>query len=381
MSDVQIHNLDKPDVILNSDRQNEAASLAQSTNPNGVKDGLVGNMAQKSLDLLSDGEGKDPASQLTKDTAINSFVTADSIRKNKQKMNSAAEVAKKDYLAGKKNLAGKTAMEKAQSAAKNTANYKGNLAALSKNRKLGNVKSVGATAGGFLSSALGESDEMQEADAMYSKARGARSLVNKTRAFRARRARASAKAAKQTAETTARTARAARAAKAGAAAKSGTAAGGAVAGVPVLVILLIVAAIVFLVAVINGVLAAVMASQVQGLDGDQALIAQTLSDKGYNNAQIAGIMSNMHEESGYNSKIFQADHNEYEYLSERQFQIAGGYGLCQWDGGRKRSVCSFCESQGVAHCDVAKQTEFVDQEIHGGQYASGKAASYEGYYY
>ena len=92
MSDVQIHNTDKPDVILNSDRQQEAASLVQTANSNGIKDGLAGNLAQKSLDMLSDGEGKDAASQMTKNAAINSFVTADNIKKNNQKFKDAKNI-------------------------------------------------------------------------------------------------------------------------------------------------------------------------------------------------------------------------------------------------------------------------------------------------
>lgn len=417
MGEIHIHNEQQPNVITATERENEAAKLAQTTKTGGVKSGVVSSVAEKSLSVLSDGEGKDAASQLTKNTALNSFISAKNIKKNNQTLRLAQNDARKDFVnksienntrqasgGGSKVVVNKNGgggsvgnVVPSQRVSKNVKNlkatenkkiaekkqvledYKNKKSVLLKNNKVANVKTVGAAAGGFISSALGESDEMREVDSLYSKGRGAKSVISKTRAFRARRARKSAAAAKKTAEATAKTARAARAAKAGAAAKGGATAGGVAAGGPVLIVLLIIVAIVFLCAIINGILAAVLGSQHGNLEGDEAIIAQTLSDCGYNNAQIAAIMSNMYEESKYNPRIFQ-DSGEYDYLSAQQIAMAGGYGLCQWDD-RKVGLCNYCDSKHTAHCDIVSQCEWTNIEARGGVWGGNSGGYYSGYFY
>lgn len=116
------------------------------------------------------------------------------------------------------------------------------------------------------------------------------------------------------------------------------------------------------------------------LEGDQAVIAAALKGFGFNNAQTAAIMSNMCCESGYCSRRYQGG-AEYEYLNELLKSRAGGYGLCQWDGGRKRALCDFCDSNGVAHSDINKQCEWLNNEVNTGTWSTGRADAYVGYFY
>lgn len=348
-----------------------------------AKEGLSSNL----LNLGSNASEDASPIRLASNVAQNAVLTKKSIRNNTKTFNKSLGKQKKEYsnkvvaLNQKKYLNDKVRLSGKRNISSDFQKTKDKLI---KSKSVKNVKSVASGIGGGFASVFGESDELKEVDSAYNKGRstiyGARKLkaIKNGKTIRSARAAKKAKAAKTAALNVSRKAKAS--AKAGTAAKSGVAIGGTAAGAPLLIVLLVVAAVVILVAIINGILAAVLGSQHGSLEGDQAVIAQTLADKGYNNAQIAGIMSNIYKESAYNSKIFQADHCEYDYLSEQQKMIAGGYGLCQWDN-RKAGLCVFCDVRGRAHSDIEAQCWYIDEELKGGVWSSGRADAYEGYYY
>lgn len=80
------------------------------------------------------------------------------------------------------------------------------------------------------------------------------------------------------------------------------------------------------------------------LTGIEAEVAQFFKDKGLGDVQVAAIMGNMYAESGMNPAA--------------QEDGGGGYGLCQWTGGRRTKLENYAASVGKPASDLAVQLEF-----------------------
>lgn len=85
------------------------------------------------------------------------------------------------------------------------------------------------------------------------------------------------------------------------------------------------------------------------LEGNEAIVAQFLLDKGLNEVQAAAIMGNMSAESSMNPESGNAD--------------SGAYGLCQWLGGRKAALMSYAEEKGGEASDIGIQLEYLWLEL------------------
>lgn len=80
------------------------------------------------------------------------------------------------------------------------------------------------------------------------------------------------------------------------------------------------------------------------LTGVEADVAQFFKDKGLEDVQVAAIMGNMYAESGMNPAAQEVG--------------GGGYGLCQWTGGRRTKLESYAASVGKPASDLTVQLEF-----------------------
>lgn len=89
---------------------------------------------------------------------------------------------------------------------------------------------------------------------------------------------------------------------------------------------------------------------VGALTGVEAQVAQFFKDKGLEDVQIAAIMGNMFAESGMDPGKHQGG--------------GGGFGICQWDGGRKTNLYSYAASVGKPASDLQVQLDFFwDHDI------------------
>jgi hypothetical protein len=77
-------------------------------------------------------------------------------------------------------------------------------------------------------------------------------------------------------------------------------------------------------------------------------IFQLLLNGGLNSVQVAAIMGNMYQESGFNSNLEEDNHV--------------GYGLAQWSFGRRTELEQYASNKGVPASDVAMQIEFLLKE-------------------
>ncbi|MFP5522042.1 phage tail tip lysozyme [Peptococcus simiae] len=92
-------------------------------------------------------------------------------------------------------------------------------------------------------------------------------------------------------------------------------------------------------------------------DGDQAQNKETVfrfltDEMGYSAAAACGVMANIQHESG-----FVADINE--------FSGGGGYGICQWTGGRRTSLVSWCKNNGYSEKTLEGQLWYLKHETEG----------------
>lgn len=94
-------------------------------------------------------------------------------------------------------------------------------------------------------------------------------------------------------------------------------------------------------------------------EDNQAFIKQWLINKGYNQSQIAGIMGNLHGESGFDNTV-QEDYQQKEF----DVNDGVGVGLAQWTySTRKQALLDYANSKGTSVYDLETQLEFLDQEI------------------
>ena len=109
--------------------------------------------------------------------------------------------------------------------------------------------------------------------------------------------------------------------------------------------------------------------------GDGKKIWDFLAKAGYSAEGIAGILGNLHEESGFRSGAIQDDGgttNEdlvKQITASKEAFLADwrGFGLAQWtDKGRKSALWDFAQSKGTSVADFQTQLEFLLKELQEG---------------
>lgn len=109
--------------------------------------------------------------------------------------------------------------------------------------------------------------------------------------------------------------------------------------------------------------------------GDGRKIWDFLAKAGYSAEGIAGILGNLHEESGFRSGAIQDDGgttNEdlvKQITASKEAFLADwrGFGLAQWtDKGRKSALWDFAQSKGTSVADFQTQLEFLLKELQEG---------------
>lgn len=91
----------------------------------------------------------------------------------------------------------------------------------------------------------------------------------------------------------------------------------------------------------------------------QELAYGLLRDDGWSHAQACGIMGNIMQESGWETKAL-------------GFDKTGSYGLCQWLGPRKRALFQFAGYRNLAVHEVKTQIEFLCHELRTTEHTAGK---------
>ena len=89
-----------------------------------------------------------------------------------------------------------------------------------------------------------------------------------------------------------------------------------------------------------------------------AIVARKLKQQGYTNAQIAGVLGNISQESGFNPRV-----NEGGAVGNPMGR--GGYGLAQWTGGRQTNLVNFAKTKKLDPGDAGLQADFLLHELQG----------------
>lgn len=109
--------------------------------------------------------------------------------------------------------------------------------------------------------------------------------------------------------------------------------------------------------------------------GDGKKIWDFLAKDGYSAEGIAGILGNLHEESGFRSGAIENDGGTTNEALVKQITAskeafladARGFGLAQWtDKGRKSALWDFAQSKGTSVADFQTQLEFLLKELQEG---------------
>ena len=109
--------------------------------------------------------------------------------------------------------------------------------------------------------------------------------------------------------------------------------------------------------------------------GDGKKIWDFLAKAGYSAEGIAGILGNLHEESGFRSGAIENDGGTTNEALVKQITAskeafladARGFGLAQWtDKGRKSALWDFAQSKGTSVADFQTQLEFLLKELQEG---------------
>lgn len=85
---------------------------------------------------------------------------------------------------------------------------------------------------------------------------------------------------------------------------------------------------------------------------NQQKVWSFLKQKGLTDAQVAGIMGNIEQESRFNPSA-----------EQMKGKFNGGKGLVQWDGARRNQLYDFAKSKGKAWTDIEVQLEFLWKEL------------------
>ena len=100
------------------------------------------------------------------------------------------------------------------------------------------------------------------------------------------------------------------------------------------------------------------------INPNAAIVAQHLREKlGLSNAQIAGVLGNFSQESGFNPRV-----NEGGAVGAPLGR--GGYGLAQWTGGRQSNLISFAKQRKMDPGDPTLQSQFLVSEFQGPEKAA-----------
>jgi len=100
------------------------------------------------------------------------------------------------------------------------------------------------------------------------------------------------------------------------------------------------------------------------INPNASIVAQHLREKlGLTNAQIAGVLGNFSQESGFNPRV-----NEGGTVGSPLGR--GGYGLGQWTGGRQANLVSFARQRKMDPGDPALQSQFLVSELQGPEKAA-----------
>lgn len=109
--------------------------------------------------------------------------------------------------------------------------------------------------------------------------------------------------------------------------------------------------------------------------GDGKKIWDFLAKAGYSAEGIAGILGNLHEESGFRSGAIENDGGTTNEALVKQITASKeafladlrGFGLAQWtDKGRKSALWDFAQSKGTSVADFQTQLEFLLKELQEG---------------
>ena len=96
-----------------------------------------------------------------------------------------------------------------------------------------------------------------------------------------------------------------------------------------------------------------------GLHPNAAIVARHLRDNlKLSDAQIAGVLGNLSQESGFNSRV-----NEGGAVGAPKG--AGGFGLAQWTGGRQTNLINFAKQRKMDPGDPNLQAQFLTAELQG----------------
>ena len=100
------------------------------------------------------------------------------------------------------------------------------------------------------------------------------------------------------------------------------------------------------------------------INPNAAVVAQHLKEKlGLSNAQIAGVLGNFSQESGFNTRV-----NEGGAIGAPRGR--GGYGLAQWTDDRQSNLVSFAKQRKMDPGDPALQSQFLVSELQGPEKAA-----------
>jgi hypothetical protein len=96
-----------------------------------------------------------------------------------------------------------------------------------------------------------------------------------------------------------------------------------------------------------------------GLHPNAAIVARHLRDNlKLSDAQIAGVLGNLSQESGFNSRV-----NEGGAVGAPKG--AGGFGLAQWTGSRQANLINFAKQRKMDPGDPNLQAQFLTAEFQG----------------
>ena len=96
-----------------------------------------------------------------------------------------------------------------------------------------------------------------------------------------------------------------------------------------------------------------------GLHPNAAIVARHLRDNlKLSDAQIAGVLGNLSQESGFNSRV-----NEGGAVGAPKG--AGGFGLAQWTGDRQTNLINFAKQRKMDPGDPNLQAQFLTAELQG----------------
>lgn len=99
------------------------------------------------------------------------------------------------------------------------------------------------------------------------------------------------------------------------------------------------------------------------LNPSAAIVARKLKQQGFSDAQIAGVLGNFQQESGFNPRV-----NEGGFVGAPKGR--GGYGLAQWTGGRQTALINFAKQRKMDPGDAGLQADFLVHELTGPEKAA-----------